>query len=335
LVENCMMERQLWHPVLASNELADKPVAVMLLGSELVLWKDSQGAAHGWADRCPHRGAKFSLGRVAGDRLECGYHGWQFAASGQCTLVPALPSFSPPVSHCAQVYELQEAYGLLWVRLEKSESVIPAFAAELDARLRKVNCGPYLVQTSAPRIVENFLDMSHFGFVHEGWLGDREHVAMLDYEVQKTATGILATNGQAWQPKSNLHSTTGSMVSYTYEVNAPYTCILTKAPDPATLGAHITDKDGFRESIALFVCPITPELSRVWIRMAMTDFESPDSALQSFQNTIFGQDQPVLESQSPKRLPLDLRAELHTVADKASSAYRRYLQESGISFGVC
>ncbi|MFM7330721.1 MAG: Rieske 2Fe-2S domain-containing protein [Brachymonas sp.] len=330
-----MLEQTLWHPVLASNALKDAPMSIKLLERELVLWKDANGAAHAWADRCPHRGAKFSLGRVVGDRLECGYHGWQFAPSGQCTLVPALPTFQSPPSHCAQVFELQEAYGLLWVRLEHSDSVVPAFAAEADARLRKVNCGPYLVQTSAPRIVENFLDMSHFGFVHEGWLGDRGHVAMLDYEVQKTATGIVATNCQVWQPKSNLHSTTGSMVDYSYEVNAPYTCILTKAPDPATLGAHLADKENFRESIALFVCPIAPELSRVWIRMAMTDFDSPDSALQSFQNTIFGQDQPVLESQSPKRLPLDLRAELHTVADKASSAYRRYLQESGIMFGVC
>ena len=332
-----MIEKTLWHPALASNELMQAPVAASLLGAELVIWRDQHGIVHAWADRCPHRGAKFSLGRVVENRLECGYHGWQFAASGQCMHVPALPDFKPPASHCAQVFEAQEAYGLIWVRLEKSDSVIPAFAAEDDARLRKVNCGPYFVQTSAPHLVENFLDMSHFGFVHEGWLGDRAHVAMLDYDLQKTATGILATNCQAWQPKSNLHSTTGSMVSYTYEVNAPYTCILTKAPDPATISASVADKDKypFRESIALFVCPITPETSRVWIRMAMTDFESPDSALQSFQNTIFGQDQPVLESQSPKRLPLDLRAELHTVADKASSAYRRYLQERGITFGVC
>jgi phenylpropionate dioxygenase-like ring-hydroxylating dioxygenase large terminal subunit len=330
-----MIETSLWHPVLAANELRDGPVAAMLLEHSLVLWRDDAGAAHAWEDRCPHRGVKLSLGRVTGGQLECGYHGWQFNSAGQCKFVPALPTFAPPASHCVRTYALREAYGLLWVRLEESASEIPAFAAETDVRLRKVNCGPYTVQTSAPRIVENFLDMSHFGFVHEGWLGDRAHTAMLDYEVQKTATGILATNCQAWQPKSNLHSTTGSMVDYTYEVNAPYTCILTKAPDPSTLSASIADKDNFRESIALFVCPITPEASRVWIRMAMTDFDSPDSALQSFQNTIFGQDQPVLESQSPKCLPLDLRAELHTVADKASSAYRRYLSEQGITFGVC
>ena len=53
------------------------------------------------------------------------------------------------------------------------------------------------------------------------------------------------------------------------------------------------------------------------------------------QHTIFMQDKPVLESQFPKRLPLDLRAELHTAADKASSAYRRHLKMLGITFGVC
>ena len=86
----------------------------------------------------------------------------------------------------------------------------------------------------------------------------------------------------------------------------------------------------FKDAIA-----VEPERSRVWFRMALTDFESSDDEIRAFQHTIFTQDQPVLESQRPKRLPLDLRAELHTAADKASSAYRRYLKASGITFGVC
>ncbi len=93
--------------------------------------------------------------------------------------------------------------------------------------------------------------------------------------------------------------------------------------------------DGWRESIALFICPVTPVRSRVWFRLAVADFDSPDEKLRSFQHTIFTQDQPVLESQMPQCLPLDLRAELHTAADKASSAYRRFLRQSGITFGVC
>jgi phenylpropionate dioxygenase-like ring-hydroxylating dioxygenase large terminal subunit len=66
----------------------------------------------------------------------------------------------------------------------------------------------------------------------------------------------------------------------------------------------------------------------------VADFASLDQTLRDFQHTIFTQDQPVLESQNPKRLPLDLRAEVHTAADKASSAYRRFLSQQSITFGV-
>ena len=330
-----MIETTLWHPVLQESDLGEQPVAAMLLEQEIVLWRDAQGAAHAWADRCPHRGARLSMGQVNGGELECPYHGWRFAPSGQCSQVPALPQFSPPATHCAHTHAVQSAYGLLWVRLAPGQSDLPPFKQEEDVRLRKVNCGPYTVEASAPRIVENFLDMSHFGFVHTDWLGDREHVTMPEYDVERDETGLLATRCMAWQPRSNLHSTGGSMVEYSYEIRSPYSCVLTKKPeDASSLGGSLADREAFREAIALFVCPITPERSRVWIRMASTDFTSPDASFQDFQNTIFGQDQPVLESQRPKRLPLDLRAELHTVADKASSAYRRYLKESGISYGV-
>ena len=334
-----MIEKQLWHPVTASHMVRDAPLAVELLGKPLVLWREpghegAPGVVHAWADRCPHRGASLSLGRVLnhlhGARLECPYHGWQFAAGGRCTHVPALPAFVPPPGHCARAFEAREAHGLIWVRMEQGSAALPAFVAEGDARLRKLNCGPYDVAASAPRIIENFLDMSHFGFVHEGWLGSRDVPAIDDYRVEATTTGLLATGCKAWQPQSNLHSTAPAQAEYTYEVTAPYAAVLTKVPEAGT-----TAVDGWRESIALFICPITPVRSRVWFRLAVADFDSPDEKLQAFQHTIFTQDQPVLESQTPQCLPLDLRAELHTAADKASSAYRRFLRQSGITFGVC
>jgi phenylpropionate dioxygenase-like ring-hydroxylating dioxygenase large terminal subunit len=133
----------------------------------------------------------------------------------------------------------------------------------------------------------------------------------------------------AIQPKSNLHSVTAAQVEYSYEVTAPYAAVLTKIPDAASVAVA-----GWRESIGLFICPITPERSRVWFRLAVADFHSLDVTLRDFQHTIFTQDQPVLESQTPKRLPLDLRAEVHTAADKASSAYRRYLSQQAVTFGV-
>ncbi len=319
-----------WHPVLNSVALGDAPQAVQLMGQAVVLWRDAQGQPRAWADRCPHRGARLSLGRVCEGQLECAYHGWRFADTGRCVHVPAVPEFVPPASHSAQVFAAQEAYGLVWVRLVDGAHGVPLFAAESDAGLRKVHCGPYDVATSAPRIVENFLDMAHFGFVHEGWLGERGRSAIADYTVQATATGLLATNCRAWQPQSHAQATQGAMVEYRYEVTAPYAAVLTKVPQ-----AHAAAEAAWRESIALFICPVTAESSRVWFRLAVADLDSPDAALQAFQNTIFTQDQPVLESQSPRRLPLDPRAEVHTVADKASAAYRRFLQSAAITFGTC
>ena len=79
-----MIEHTLWHPVLAADALpAGEPRAARLLGDDLVLWRDANGAPQAWADRCPHRGTRLSLGRVVqgadGARLECPYHGWQLS----------------------------------------------------------------------------------------------------------------------------------------------------------------------------------------------------------------------------------------------------------------
>lgn len=324
-----MIEKSLWHPVGKLADLAGGPHAVVLLGEDMVVWQTSGGAFQAWADRCPHRGTKLSLGQLVDGRLECAYHGWQFDTLGQCKIIPALPEFVPSPSQRACTYETREAYGLLWVQLVRGVQEVPQFAAELDARLRKVNCGPYIVSASAPRIVENFLDLSHFAFVHEGWLGTREAVSVPHYDVTPTRTGVLATGCKAVQPRSSVHATGNAMVEYTYEVVSPYAAVLTKVPEAGT-----TAVADLRESIALFVCPVTPETSAVWIRMAMNDFESPDQTLIDFQNTIFGQDQPILESQRPKRLPLHAGAEQHCAADRMSVAYRRFLLESGITFGV-
>ncbi len=347
-----MIEETHWHPVALCEDVAVQPLAATLLDRALVLWRDAAGEVHAWADQCPHRGAKLSMGRVSGGRLECPYHGWQFGPTGRCQHVPALPVFEPPATHCVRAFQAREVYGLVWVKLEAAPGTaavtvemaveIPVFEAEHDGQLRRLNCGPYDVAASAPRIVENFLDMAHFGFVHEGWLGMRSvpgddalsATAIADYQVEATEHGLIATNCRAWQPQSNVHSNAPALVAYRYEVTAPYSAVLTKVLDPASLPTSLGAVQ-YRESIALFICPITAQTSRVWFRLAVADFNSPDDKLRGFQHTIFMQDKPILESQTPKCLPLDLRNELHTAADKASSAYRRHLKKLGITFGVC
>ena len=324
------IEHQLWHPVADGHALTQQPFAVQLLSLPLVLWRDEQGQPQGLHDQCPHRGAQLSLGKVCNGQLQCPYHGWTFNGRGECTHVPAMPDFQPGPSQKAKPLAVREAYGLLWVCLSHDAHDVPAFTADAQMGLRKLNAGPFTVNTSAPRIVENFLDMAHFSFVHEGWLGDALHTQIPDYQVQTTDHGFKLVNAQAWQPQSSALSSSGAMVAYTYELTHPYAAVLTKVPDAAS-GV----KPGYEESIALFIQPITPTQSRVWFRMAIADFAVASEKVLDFQNTIFLQDKPVLESQRPQLLPLQAGAESFVAIDKGSAAYRRFLQQQGITFGVC
>lgn len=320
-----------WHPVAASGSFAvGVPVPLRLLDRELVLWRDNQGEVHAWEDRCPHRGTRLSIGHVENDQLICAYHGWRFAGSGQCSHFPALPAVTPPASACAKAYRVSERYGLIWVCLGEPHCDLPPFPEYDDANLRKVLCGPYEVVASGPRIVENFLDMAHFPFVHAGILGEQPKNEVLDYEVGAFAggaagSGIVATGCFFWQPRANIQAQGGANVEYSYRVVRPLTAILTK----------VTQQAGdIHEAISLHVQPVAEEASVVWIVLAMNNFEQSEAELRGFQDVIFLQDKPVLENQRPKRLPLERGAEISIRSDRMSLAYRAYLREQGLRYGV-
>jgi phenylpropionate dioxygenase-like ring-hydroxylating dioxygenase large terminal subunit len=319
-----------WHPVAAATLPAGQSVAAELLGRPLCIWRDASGAVHAWEDRCPHRGTRFSVGRVDGDRMICAYHGWEFDAGGQCTLMPAQPDFKPSARACATTYAVRERYGLVWACVGEPAGDVLPYPEYGDEHLRKVLCGPYEVASSGPRIVENFLDMAHFALVHDGILGTPEHTEVRDYKVNPFddgagGTGIIATQCFAWQPQTNSLAHGGSDVEYTYRVVRPLTAILTKLPQA---------QQDFREAISLHVQPVGEEVSRVWIILAMTNFVQEEEQLRAFQDRIFLQDKPILENQIPRKLPLAPKAELHMRWDRTSVAYRRYLTEKGLRYGV-
>lgn len=311
-----------WWPVALEGDASSAPLALRLLGQDLVLWRAPGGQASLLADRCPHRGARLSLGRCVEDSLQCPYHGWRFAADGRCVAVAALPGFAPPASSAASGFGLRQANGLWWADMGGACHEPPGLE-HLPAR--RLIYGPFDVATSAPRAVENFLDTSHFAFVHEGWLGDAQHPEVPDHEVSHTRDGRpVVERYRAWQPRANAASSQGAWVEYRYEVLNPFAALLTKRDGSG----------GPEDSYVIWACPSTPESCRLWFAQYTTDSGTSDEALRDFQVAIFAQDRPVLESQQPRRLPLS-GGEAMSAADRLSAAYRRYLQACGIGFGTC
>ena len=120
--------RNYWYPVLTADQLpADAPVGVTRLGEELVAWRDADGVAHVFADRCAHRGVRLSIGDIVDGRLQCRYHGLQYDGTGQCRLVPIEQRDDGHHAQrlCVTSYPTEERAGLVWTYLGTSTNVPP------------------------------------------------------------------------------------------------------------------------------------------------------------------------------------------------------------------
>jgi phenylpropionate dioxygenase-like ring-hydroxylating dioxygenase large terminal subunit len=313
-------------PVTNAHEItADGPHGLTLLDTPMVLWRTTDGAVHAARDRCPHRGAALSLGQLRGDALMCGYHGWMYDGGGQCVCQPAMPERTPPANARLEMFAVCERYGVVFAALGRPPSHPPAYFPEWDETgVRQYHDDPVVVHACGPRIIENFLDMAHFPFVHPGVLGSELHAEVRDYTVTTTADGIDVTDCWFWQPAATPGSTGGADVEYRYRVPHPYVATLTKVPMDGAAGF----------SLMIMASPVDEEHCRAWMIGAFKDADVRVEDFCAFNHRILLQDIPILESQHPRRLPLDPTAELAQHADRASSAYRRWLDELGLTYGA-
>lgn len=310
-----------WHAVAEVKELKNKnPLSVRLLGEDVVVWQ-LNGALHAWQDLCIHRGTKLSMGRIDGGCLICPYHGWQYDERGQCVLIPAHPEQVPPTKARVKQYKAQEKYGLIWVTLGEPTHDVPAFPEWEDPTYRNIPAGPYHFKAAGPRAIENFLDVAHFPFVHSGSLGDPAKPEIAEYEAQITDEGVISENIRVWQPNPD-GTGVGAEVTYTYRVLRPLIAYFIKTKGPSFAAYYA-------------VSPIEELKSKGWILMAMNyGFDQPEEELIAFQDRVTGEDIPVVESQRPELLPLDLQEELHLRSDRTAIAYRKWLRQLGVTFGT-
>jgi len=311
-----------WHVVAQSSDTRAREVRpARLLGQDLVLWRSDEGL-RAWEDLCLHRGARLSGGRVQDGCLICPYHGWNYDASGQCVRMPAHPSQPPPTRAHTTAYHITERYGLIWVCLGTPKKEVPPFPEWDDASFRKVGAGPYLFKAHGPRVIENFLDVGHFPFVHAGFLGDPNHTEVGDYEVETTLDGIVARDIGVWQPDPD-GTGQSAEVTYTFRVLRPLTAHFLKSHQDR------------RFSIFSCVTPVDERESVAWLIMALNyASQTSDEQLRSFQDVVSRQDIPIVESQRPELLPLDLQAELHLRSDRTAVAYRQWLKKIGLKYGT-
>ncbi len=165
--------REMWYFALPAAALARGRVRPKtLLGEPLLLGRSSAGTAFALRDICPHRGIPLRYGRFDGQEVECCYHGWRFAPSGQCTAIPSLTQSQELDIGRIRVksYPVTERQGVIWVYMGEAPAGAPPVADLPDIGER----GPDLIESLAfpctiDHAVVGLMDPAHGPFVHRAW----------------------------------------------------------------------------------------------------------------------------------------------------------------------
>jgi phenylpropionate dioxygenase-like ring-hydroxylating dioxygenase large terminal subunit len=162
-----------WYVAAWTHEIAPGRIhARTIIDQPVVLYATSDGTIVALEDRCPHRFAPLSLGRLEGDHLRCMYHGLKFAPDGSCVEIPGQKLI--PAGACVRRYPLEIVGSWVWVWMgdpaKADRALIPRSLA-LDDPAYRLQAGQLDYDAHYLLIDDNLLDLSHLSFAHEKTLG--------------------------------------------------------------------------------------------------------------------------------------------------------------------
>jgi phenylpropionate dioxygenase-like ring-hydroxylating dioxygenase large terminal subunit len=225
-----------------------------------------------------------------------------------------MPQQAIPAKAVIDAYRVQVGYGLVWVCLDaRSTNDLPACPAWSDDSLRVLTGDPYTWPTAAPRRVENFVDLAHFAWVHDGTLGRR------DEPVPPLPT-IERVQGElrfVYEPPDIDAADTAMYGRSSYRM-----------PMPCTVNIDFELASGARRVLWMTASPIDDATCRTfWLMARSDDLDGDDEPHRAFQAVVLAQDEPVVCNQHPAEMPMDPTAELSVRTDRVSIEYRRWLRE--------
>jgi vanillate O-demethylase monooxygenase subunit len=191
-----MLVRNAWYIGAWADELRAEPLARRICDEPVVLFRDAAGKAAALADRCCHRAAPLSMGKIVEAGLECGYHGLTFDGSGRCVRIPGQRQI--PQDACVRSYPIVEKDQLVWLWMGEAEKADPALIVDFpfhnDAGKWPNKHDVYPIKGNYMLMVDNLMDLTHLGYLHAKTVGGNPS-AHVDAEMKttRTPTGLKFT----------------------------------------------------------------------------------------------------------------------------------------------
>ena len=312
----------LWYAIAESSEVGlNKPVAMKRAGEDLVFWRGSGSQLAVMRDRCPHRSASLSLGKVVEGNIQCPFHGFRFDTCGALTLAPANGRNGPkPAIFRCGVKVAREAHGFIWLWNGEPQAEYPPLPwfDNLEGFTWSTCKVPW--QTDHTRAIEGMLDVSHLPFVHARTIGrgNRTLVNGPYTTLEDNKIRVWVTN----QPDAGLPAAKPT------ELPPPNTPPGLMFNFPNVWQLVLGDK--FR--IALAAAPIDDENVMLYVRtcQGFTKNKLLGKLITRFSGRLNGrilrEDQFVVGSQRPKKSGLDI-GEQFIPADRPIALYLRHRRD--------
>ena len=160
--------RRYWQPVAMSSRVQDKPLKTVILGEELVVFRDGSGRYAVMHLHCSHRGASLEFGRITQHGIQCCYHGWHYDIDGRLRETPGEPgggTLKDEISHGA--YPAIERHGLVFAYMGPPDKR-PPFPDFDTLNQPDVELVPYAIHHPCNwlQVHENLMDPVHAVFLH-------------------------------------------------------------------------------------------------------------------------------------------------------------------------
>ncbi len=189
--------RNAWYVALWSEQLTEgQLLGRTILKEPVVIYRMADGKVAALEDRCAHRFAPLSMGKiVGGDRIQCPYHGLEYNTSGACVLQPHGNKNIPPRAR-VKSYPVTEKHKAIWIWMgdqPADHSKVPDFSV-LDnvPALHATKLDKIMVKANYELVIDNLLDLSHTSYLHEGILGNADTVES-DIGVEQEGEDIVVS----------------------------------------------------------------------------------------------------------------------------------------------
>lgn len=303
--------RHCWQPVARLQDLERGPQRAILLGEALTVFLTESGKPAVVADRCAHRGASLSMGKVQGESIQCPYHGWEWGENGACTRIPSLPDQSqiPPRARIP-AFPAREQWGLVWTVLEEPVGEPPTLPWFDEEKWTWGHGAPFDLPVSFGVMIENFRDVAHFAFVHETTLGAMPEVIEPLRPERDEFRVTLRRKMRAGEGADEIWGSLRELHTHAIAPNFTSAQMLTVKGERCLL--HAARAISPTESMHYWIAGFTKDYDEYSIEEAI-----------EFEERLYAEDRAIISAVEPRELPLDPNAEANTLADRFTLAYRQ------------